>query len=52
VRVVRQRFGTFSPREGKESMFNPIILIAFSALVLYFVLENVQARNETQNSHC
>jgi hypothetical protein len=38
--------------EGKESMFNPIIMVAFCALVLYFALESLAARNEGQNSRC
>jgi hypothetical protein len=40
------------PKEGKESMFNPVILIAFSALILYFVLENLTTANEGQHSRC
>jgi hypothetical protein len=40
------------PKEGKESMFNPVILIAFSALILYFVLENLASANEGQHSRC
>jgi hypothetical protein len=44
--------GNRQPKEGKESMFNPVILIAFSAFILYFVLENLAARNEGQHSRC
>jgi hypothetical protein len=51
-RFVQRTSRYASPKEGKEAMFNPIILIAFSALILYFILENLQARSESQNSHC
>ena len=40
------------PMEGKESMFNPIILMAFGAFIVYLVLENLRATNEAQSSHC